>query len=242
MTPMNDSERSCAHRPMSCDGPRGPCVACTIVERDELRAEVERLRADAEVRDFREGGLRQAVAVLTADRHCRHLLQQQAESRLAAANALLAKLPVVAVRGIPGLLCNLILEARAHLAAQPATVPSRFDGLPPFDKPAAAPVPLALNCPTCGKEHVDSVDRVTGIDWATRPHKTHLCLHCGALFKPHDHATVGVAQPATAPTDGTCMRCGSAPVNAANLCATCVDELEHEPSPATAPTKTEGEQ
>lgn len=139
MTPMNDSERSCAHRPMSCDGPRGPCVACTIVERDELRAEVERLRADAEVRDFREGGLRQAVAVLTADRHCRHLLQQQAESRLAAANALLAKLPVVAVRGIPGLLCNLILEARAHLAAQPATVPSRFDGLPPFDKPATAP-------------------------------------------------------------------------------------------------------
>lgn len=94
------------------------------------------------------------------------------QRQLAAANALLAE--VLTTGLIPNDLSGRVDE---HLNTQPAT----------------APVPLAIDCPACGKEHVDTVDPVTGIDWATRSHKTHLCLHCGVLFKPYDHATVGIA-------------------------------------------------
>jgi len=34
-----------------------------------------------------------------------------------------------------------------------------------------------LNCPLCDLAHHD-IDK-----WALDPHKTHLCLHCGELFK-----------------------------------------------------------
>ncbi len=34
-----------------------------------------------------------------------------------------------------------------------------------------------LNCPNCGESHQD-IDK-----WALDPHLTHLCLHCGELFK-----------------------------------------------------------
>lgn len=34
-----------------------------------------------------------------------------------------------------------------------------------------------LNCPHCGEPHHD-IDK-----WALDPHRTHLCLHCGELYK-----------------------------------------------------------
>jgi len=34
-----------------------------------------------------------------------------------------------------------------------------------------------LNCPKCEQPHTD-IDQ-----WAIDPHRTHLCLHCGELFK-----------------------------------------------------------
>jgi len=60
----------------------------------------------------------------------------------------------------------------------------------------ANPVPMQLDCPKCGLHHVDTLDAMTGIDWATRPHKTHLCLGCGHLFKPAEYTTVGMPAPA----------------------------------------------
>ncbi len=66
----------------------------------------------------------------------------------------------------------------------------------------AAPVRVHTWCPKCDLKHIDALDEATGIDWATRPHKTHLCLGCGHLWKPHDYATVGVAAPA-AETEAT---------------------------------------
>lgn len=48
------------------------------------------------------------------------------------------------------------------------------------------PVPMHLTCPKCMQVHVDREV------WATRPHKTHLCEHCGNLWRPHGYATVGV--------------------------------------------------
>lgn len=62
-----------------------------------------------------------------------------------------------------------------------------------------APRPMHLDCPKCGLEHVDTLDPATGIDWSTRPHRTHLCLGCGHLFKPSEHYTVGVARQPEAP-------------------------------------------
>ncbi len=50
-----------------------------------------------------------------------------------------------------------------------------------------SPTPMVLTCPTCHERHVDEGE------WATRPHKTHLCSRCGTLFRPANVPTVGVA-------------------------------------------------
>lgn len=61
------------------------------------------------------------------------------------------------------------------------------DGMALEITPTAAPVPMVLACPTCHERHVDEGE------WATRPHKTHLCSRCGTLFRPANVPTVGVA-------------------------------------------------
>lgn len=50
-----------------------------------------------------------------------------------------------------------------------------------------SPVPMLLACPACDVKHVDEGE------WATRPHRTHLCHACGSLFRPALVPTVGVA-------------------------------------------------
>lgn len=50
----------------------------------------------------------------------------------------------------------------------------------------AAPIPMLLSCPSCHEPHIDEGE------WATKPHKTHLCLHCKTEWKPAAVATVGV--------------------------------------------------
>lgn len=47
--------------------------------------------------------------------------------------------------------------------------------------------PLILLCPVCEVAHVDRAE------WATRPHKTHLCENCGHEWRPFEVPTVGVA-------------------------------------------------
>lgn len=49
------------------------------------------------------------------------------------------------------------------------------------------PVPMVFNCPDCGGQHIDR-----GIWATTRIHRSHLCEHCGHVWKPFDYATVGV--------------------------------------------------
>lgn len=48
------------------------------------------------------------------------------------------------------------------------------------------PMRMVLFCPECGVKHID-----TG-EWATKPHKTHLCLTCGFEWRPSLINTVGV--------------------------------------------------
>lgn len=49
-------------------------------------------------------------------------------------------------------------------------------------------VRMVLFCPACRGQHIDRGE------WATpqRLHRTHLCEHCGHLWRPHDMATIGV--------------------------------------------------
>lgn len=52
--------------------------------------------------------------------------------------------------------------------------------------PEVAPLPIILHCPECGTRHVDKGD------FATRPHHTHACQHCGLSWRPAIVPTVGV--------------------------------------------------
>lgn len=51
---------------------------------------------------------------------------------------------------------------------------------------AGPPAPHVLLCPFCGKQHVDADE------WATKPHRTHLCHFCGKTWRPHPFSTRGV--------------------------------------------------
>ena len=51
---------------------------------------------------------------------------------------------------------------------------------------ATEPVPIRLECPTCGELHIDEGE------FATKPHHTHACQHCGAVWRPAVVATGGV--------------------------------------------------
>lgn len=48
------------------------------------------------------------------------------------------------------------------------------------------PLPMILTCPTCGERHVDKGT------FATKPHHTHACQHCGMVWRPAVIDTVGV--------------------------------------------------
>ena len=53
-----------------------------------------------------------------------------------------------------------------------------------------SPVPILLFCPKCGLQHVDTATS----DWDNPPHKSHLCLGCGYIWRVSDRPTVGVAR------------------------------------------------
>jgi len=50
----------------------------------------------------------------------------------------------------------------------------------------ASPVPMLLNCPTCGRRHIDEAE------FADKVHHTHACQFCGMVWRPALVATVGV--------------------------------------------------
>lgn len=62
-----------------------------------------------------------------------------------------------------------------------------------FPAPAAEPVRMKLWCPSCGLQHIDEPSE----GWDNPPHRSHLCLGCGHIWRPADVATVGVAEVAT---------------------------------------------
>ena len=48
------------------------------------------------------------------------------------------------------------------------------------------PIPMRIPCPDCGQLHIDDGE------FATKPHHTHACQHCGHVWRPAVVATVGV--------------------------------------------------
>ncbi len=61
-------------------------------------------------------------------------------------------------------------------------------------------IPIVLYCPKCSFQHIDQEQ------WATtRKHRTHLCHKCGHLFRPSNHATVGVAKVEGLTWGGVCQ-------------------------------------
>ena len=53
----------------------------------------------------------------------------------------------------------------------------------------ASIVPTILFCPVCGEQHVDKGE------WATKPHRTHLCEECGHTWRPFEASTIGAVFP-----------------------------------------------
>lgn len=53
---------------------------------------------------------------------------------------------------------------------------------------ADRPIPMILTCPmpTCAGRHIDKGT------FATKPHHTHACQHCGHVWRPAIQNTVGV--------------------------------------------------
>lgn len=47
-------------------------------------------------------------------------------------------------------------------------------------------IPMRIPCPDCGELHLDEGE------FATKPHHTHACQHCGHVWRPAIVATVGV--------------------------------------------------
>lgn len=52
--------------------------------------------------------------------------------------------------------------------------------------PGIVPVPIRLPCPRCHELHIDEGE------FATKPHHTHACQHCGEVWRPAVIHTVGV--------------------------------------------------
>lgn len=53
------------------------------------------------------------------------------------------------------------------------------------------PIPMRLPCPACGELHIDGLAE-DGTDWSKKPHATHACQFCGAVWRPAVVMTVGV--------------------------------------------------
>ena len=56
----------------------------------------------------------------------------------------------------------------------------------PIESFPPKPIPMILHCPECSMRHLDVGE------FATKPHATHACQHCGFVWRPAVVNTVGV--------------------------------------------------
>lgn len=105
------------------------------------------------------------------------------------------------------------------------------------------PIPMLLHCPQCGAQHVDAPEDadcdgevVHSAGWGNPPHRSHLCHHCGCIWRPADVPTTGVKAIATKGKDDTWDQ-GFADSVDAQLRATGASALPAAPQPAAEPPK-----
>lgn len=53
---------------------------------------------------------------------------------------------------------------------------------------AVRTIDMVLHCPACGLQHLDEATDA----WSNPPHRSHLCLGCGHIWRPADVPTNGV--------------------------------------------------
>jgi hypothetical protein len=66
---------------------------------------------------------------------------------------------------------------------------------------AFAPIDMILHCPRCHAQHIDGPEVNHALQaftnpptpWTNPPHRSHLCRHCGCIWRPADVPTNGVA-------------------------------------------------
>ena len=68
----------------------------------------------------------------------------------------------------------------------PACLNAMENALRDYRPAAPAPIPMRLVCEGCGELHIDEGE------FATKPHHTHSCQHCGLTWRPAVVHTVGV--------------------------------------------------
>lgn len=77
--------------------------------------------------------------------------------------------------------------AEKVLAGKLADAQARIDRLEALNW---QPIDMILHCPACLEQHIDAATET----WPNEPHRSHLCKHCGFIWRPSDVATNGVAE------------------------------------------------
>ena len=72
------------------------------------------------------------------------------------------------------------------------------------DSLGANPIDMILHCPACLEQHIDTPEGAPEMQpdgsvhmeeyWSNPPHRSHLCRHCGFIWRPADVPTNGVAE------------------------------------------------
>ena len=71
-----------------------------------------------------------------------------------------------------------------------------------------APINMILSCPSCSFPHLDEATA----EWPNPPHRSHLCLRCGWVWRPADVPTNGVPSLSTRGTADSDMSLHNNPV------------------------------
>lgn len=100
-------------------------------------------------------------------------------------------------RPVPGeVLLVVSMSQLVHMltsSSAPANVIRSIEQLPMF------PIAMVLHCPQCHKQHIDGIEArdTQSMGWDNPPHRSHLCRHCGCVWRPADVPTTGVEAVAT---------------------------------------------
>lgn len=85
---------------------------------------------------------------------------------------------------------SLLQSQIEHWKAGRADIPASYN-------PDLMPIDMILFCPACHTQHIDAPDPSPQFGtsdeiWTNPPHRSHLCHHCGFIWRPSDHYTNGV--------------------------------------------------